>query len=214
MSRHSKTGDDEPTTAWWWVKSVVSWLLLVAMVGVLALTIVIPRLTGSTPYTVLTSSMEPTYPPGTLIVVRPQDADSLRVHDAITFQWESGKPDVVTHRIIAAQRTPRGDLRFTTQGDANSSPDPRPVVPEQVRGKVWYAVPYVGYVNNFISGKQRSILLVVVVGGLLIYAVSMFVSSGRDKARERREPRSTDADTRTVEFPVVDVERSAPTTSK
>ncbi|MBM4524455.1 signal peptidase I [Rhodococcus hoagii] len=215
MSRQTKIADDEPTTAWWWVRSVVSWLLLVAMVGILALTIAIPRLTGSTPYTVLTSSMEPTYPPGTLIVVKPQDADSLRVGDAITFQWESGKPDVVTHRIIAVQRTAKGELRFTTQGDANSSPDPRPVVPEQVRGKVWYAVPYVGYVNNFISGKQRSALLVVVVGGLLIYAVSMFVSSGREKARKRRQVQPEDDDTTaTVEMPVVDVDRSAPTTSK
>ncbi|MGW9426311.1 S26 family signal peptidase, partial [Streptomyces koyangensis] len=95
MSRHSKTGGDEPTTAWWWVKSVVSWLLLIAMVGILVLTIVIPRLTGSTPYTVLTGSMEPTYPPGTLVVVKPQDPASLQTGDAITFQWESGKPDVV-----------------------------------------------------------------------------------------------------------------------
>lgn len=214
MSRHAEIADDEPTTAWWWVKSVVSWLLLVAMVGALALTIVIPRLTGSTPYTVLTSSMEPTYPPGTLIVVKPQDPESLRTGDAITFQWESGKPDVVTHRIIAAQKTSKGELRFTTQGDANASPDVRPVVPEQVRGKVWYAVPYVGYVNNFITGKQRSILLMVVVGGLLAYAVSMFVSSGREKARARRQSPAADDDTAaTLEIPVVDIERSTSTTT-
>ena len=45
--------------------------------AVLALTIVIPRLTGSTPYTVLTGSMVPTYPPGTLIVVKPEDPAAL-----------------------------------------------------------------------------------------------------------------------------------------
>lgn len=210
MSDAAKT-DEQPTTAWWWVKSVVSWLLLIAMVGVLALTIVIPRLTGSTPYTVLTSSMEPTYPPGTLIVVKRQDPQSLQVGDAITYQWESGKPEVVTHRIVTAQRTSKGDLRFTTKGDNNSAPDPRPVVPEQVRGKVWYSVPYVGYVNNFITGKQRSVLLVVVVGGLLVYAVAMFVSAGRDKDRKGRQEPITDATT--VEIPVIDVEKSASGTS-
>ncbi|NKS55628.1 signal peptidase I, partial [Rhodococcus hoagii] len=101
--------DDQPATVWWWVKSVVSWLLLIAMVGLLALTIVIPRITGSTPYTVLTGSMEPTYPPGTLIVVKPQAAETLGAGDAITFQWESGKPDVVTHRITAVQYTAGGE---------------------------------------------------------------------------------------------------------
>ena len=214
MSRHAETADDEPTTAWWWVKSVMSWLLLIAMVGALTLTIVIPRLSGSTPYTVLTSSMEPTYPPGTLVVVKPQDPETLKVGDAITYQWESGKPDVVTHRIIETQRTSTGELRFITQGDANEARDARYVVGGQIRGKVWYAVPYVGYVNNFITGKQRSILLMVVVGGLLAYAVSMFVSSGRDKARTRRQPQTADDDTAaTVEIPVVDIERSTSTTT-
>ncbi|GAB2665599.1 signal peptidase I [Prescottella soli] len=212
MSDAAKT-EEQPTTVWWWVKSVVSWLLLIAMLSVLALTIVIPRLAGATPYTVLTSSMEPTYPPGTLIVVKPQDPASLRVDDAITFQWESGKPEVVTHRIVAVQYTSNGELRLTTQGDANSAPDPRPVVPEQVRGKIWYSVPYVGYVNNYITGKQRSVLLMVVVGGLLVYAVTMFVSAGRDKARKRRQQPIED-DAATVEIPVIDIDSSTPATSK
>lgn len=211
---HAAGTDEQPTTVWWWVKSVVSWLLLIAMVGILALTIVIPRITGSTPYTVLTGSMEPTYSPGTLIVVKPTDATSLGIGDAITFQWESGKPDVVTHRIISVQYSAKGELRFTTQGDANRAPDERPVVPEQIRGKVWYSVPYAGYVNNYITGKQRSALLVVVVGGLLIYAVYMFVSSGRDKTRKRPQPSPVEDDAETVEIPVVDVERSTPTATK
>ncbi|BCN42757.1 signal peptidase I [Prescottella equi] len=215
MSRIAEVDDNQPTTAWWWVKSVVSWLLLIAMVGLLALTIVIPRVTGSTPYTVLTGSMEPTYPPGTLVVVKPQDAATVGVGDAITFQWESGKPDVVTHRITAVQYTASGERRFTTQGDANEAPDPRPVVPEQIHGKVWYAVPFIGYINNYITGKQRSVLLMVVVGGLLVYAVYMFVSAGRDTARKRQEADSTDADsTETVEIPVVNVEPSESTATK
>ncbi len=196
--------DNQPTTVWWWVRSIVSWLLLIAMVGILALTIVIPRVTGSTPYTVLTGSMEPTYPPGTLIVVKPTDPASLEIGDAITFQWESGKPDVVTHRITAVQYAAKGELRFTTQGDANRAPDERPVVPEQVHGKVWYAVPYVGYVNNYITGKQRSVLLTVVVGGLLLYAVYMFVSSVRDKSRTRRQPEPDADEAVTAVIPVVD----------
>lgn len=209
MTPASET-DDQPTNIWWWAKSIVSWLLLIAMVGLLTITIIIPRLTGAAPFTVLTGSMEPTYPPGTLIVVKSADPALLGVGDAITFQWESGKPDVVTHRITAVQYTAKGDLRFTTQGDANRVPDERPVVPEQIRGKVWYAVPYVGYVNNYITGKQRSALLVVAVGGLLLYAVWMFASSGRDKSRTRRQLESDADEAVTAAIPVVDA--GAPTT--
>ncbi|WFR72164.1 hypothetical protein P9209_27510 [Prescottella defluvii] len=74
-------------------------------------------------------------------------------------------------------------------------------------------MPYVGYVNNIITGKQRSLLLIAVVGGLLVYAVTMFVSAGRDKARQRRQQPITDDDATTVEIPVID-ESSASTTSK
>ncbi|TQF69068.1 signal peptidase I [Rhodococcus spelaei] len=182
----SDTVEGADLGAWGWVKSIVSWLVLIAVVAILALTIVVPRLTGSTPYTVLTGSMIPTYPPGTLIVVKPQDPMSLRVGDAITFQKESGNPTVVTHRIIESRQNSQGERSFVTQGDANPSRDQNPVVPEQVRGKVWYSVPYLGYVNNVITGQQRALMIVVVVGGLFLYAGYMFVGAIRERTRKGR----------------------------
>lgn len=189
---NSAPHSDQRTTAWWWVRSIVSWTLLIAMIAVLAMTIVIPRITGSTPYTVLTGSMEPTYPPGTLVVVKAADPASLGPGDAVTYQWESGKTAVVTHRITEVEHAEDGELQFVTQGDANPMPDERPVVPEQIRGKVWYAIPYLGYVNNFVTGKQRSILLIALVGGLLAYAAYMFASAARDEFRNRRETDTED----------------------
>lgn len=190
---HAVQDADQDTSAWGWVKSIVSWLLLLVLLAILALTIVIPRLTGSTPYTVLTGSMRPTYPPGTLIVVKPHDPATLSAGDAITFQKESGEPEVVTHRIIMTRQNSQGERTFVTQGDANPSPDQNPVVPEQVRGKVWYSVPYLGYVNNVITGKQRAMMITIVVGGLLAYAGYMFVGAIRDRSRERDQT-STDPD--------------------
>lgn len=188
MSHVVQEVEQEDTGAWGWVKSIVSWLLLLVLVGILALTIVIPRLTGSTPYTVLTGSMRPTYPPGTLIVVKPHDPATLQAGDAITFQKESGNPEVVTHRIIMTRQNSQGERSYVTQGDANPSPDQNPVVPEQVRGKVWYSVPFVGYVNSFITGQQRALMIAVVVGGLLAYASYMFVGAFRDRKNKNDAP--------------------------
>ena len=89
-SVRSTADRDDATTFGWWVRTIASWLLLLAMLAVLGALVVAPRLTGSTAYTVLTGSMQPGLPPGTLIVSRPASPSELRAGDVITFQPVSG----------------------------------------------------------------------------------------------------------------------------
>ncbi|CAM3033882.1 signal peptidase I [Skermania piniformis] len=171
----------EPTTAWWWLRQILSWSALMLVLLLLVVAVLIPWVSGATPYTVLTSSMRPTYPPGTLIVVRSVDPRKLAVGTAITYQIESGKPGVVTHRIIAIRDDGRGERRFITQGDNNNAPDKEPVRSVQVRGAVWYSVPYLGYLNNWTTGSRRSIAIYLLAGALFVYALYMFVGSSRSR---------------------------------
>ena len=53
------------------VGAVLSSVLLTVLVAVALVMIVVPAVLGATPYTVLTASMEPSIPPGSLVVVRP-----------------------------------------------------------------------------------------------------------------------------------------------
>jgi signal peptidase I len=159
---------------------------LLALIG--ALVIVIPAVTGSTPMTILTGSMQPTYPPGTLIIVQPVDTADIRIGDAITYQIESGKPEVVTHRVIAIATTD-GETTFTTQGDNNTAPDAKPVQPLQVRGTVWYAVPYIGYVNTIVNGDNRSWIVPLSAVALFAYAGWMLASGILQSARRRKRIR-------------------------
>jgi signal peptidase len=175
-----------------WIRQVVAWLVIIGVVVVLAAAVVVPRLAGATPYTVLTGSMRPGHPPGTLVVVKPVDAEALAVGDIVTYQLESGEAAVVTHRIVAIGSQLDGDLVLTTQGDANDVPDKEPVKPVQVRGRLWYSVPYLGYVNSALSGKQRQIAVLVVSTGLVGYAAFMFVGAIRDRRRARLAPASAD----------------------
>lgn len=179
-----KGDKDEQTTVWWWVRTIVSWAALLLMVGLLAVMVVIPRLTGSTAYTILTGSMEPTMPPGTLIVVKPTPNDELSTGDVITFQPVSGDPAVVTHRIDGIYYTGEGERRIHTKGDNNPISDSWSLVPEQIHGKVIYSVPYLGRVNTVINGQSRSVLITVVAVGLGGYAVWMVISGLLDKRRE------------------------------
>ena len=67
-----------------------------------------------------------------------------------------------------------GERSLVTQGDSNDIPDAEPVQPVQVKGKLWYSVPYLGYVNNVVGGDERGPGYVA-VAGLLGYAAFMFV---------------------------------------
>lgn len=178
---------DEHTGIWWWSGRIVSYTLLAAMLFVLAVTVVIPRVSGSTPYTILTTSMEPTSPPGSLVVVKPVQPAEIMAGTAITYQIRSGEPDVVTHRIVATRQSGYGETTYITRGDNNGSDDESPVQFEQIRGKVWYSVPYMGYVNNWLNGEQRRITVTVIVIGLAGYALFMFVGAGVDHRKKRRE---------------------------
>jgi len=165
---------------------------LLAFLGLIgALVILIPAVSGSTPMTILTGSMQPTYPPGTLIIVQPIEPDAIVIGDPITYQIESGKPEVVTHRVVAISAT-GSQLSFTTQGDNNAVADTNPVLPVQVRGKVWYAVPYIGYVNTIVNGDNRSWIVPLSAVALFAYAGWMFASGIWTAARRRRRQRDRD----------------------
>jgi len=159
---------------------------LLSLVLVLAVMVVaLPMLTKSTPFTVLTSSMTPSYPAGTLVIVKPTDPQQIRIGDVITYQIKSGQPEVITHRVIQIVEPAKvGDtVKFITKGDANSLADPV-VKSIQVRGTVWYAVPYIGWINNIINGSTRNALVPIIAGGLFLYAGYMAASTFIDRRRK------------------------------
>jgi len=163
--------------------------VLLLILGLGTITIVLPALVGGMPLTVLTGSMRPHLPPGTLVVIKPVPVEEISVGDVITFQIESGKPAVATHRVIERSvDSASGEVRFTTQGDANNTPDPEPVQPVQVRGKVWYAIPYLGWANQAIDGQTRSWAIPALAGALFLYALWTIGSGVRDKVASRRKP--------------------------
>lgn len=165
---------------------LLSWAVIAVGVALLGVAVVVPRLGGATPYVVLTGSMRPTMPPGTLVVVKPVPAAALQVGTVITYQLHSGVPDVVTHRITAVRVDGRGHRSFVTRGDANPSPDPAAVYPVQVKGERWYDVPYLGYATTFLTGSQRKVATVAVATGLFLYVLVMFAGAAAGRRTRRR----------------------------
>lgn len=167
---------------------VVTWTAILGFAAAIAVAVVVPRLGGGTPYAILTGSMRPGLPPGTLVVVRPVAPESLGIGDVITYQLSSGEPTVVTHRIVSVAIKEDGQRTFRTQGDANDVVDQEPVLPVQVRGKLWYSVPRLGYVNRYVNGERREVATLLVALGLCAYAGAMLLGSVRDRRRARPVP--------------------------
>lgn len=167
------------------VGRVVGMLVLVGLLLIAGATIAAPAVIGATPLAVLTSSMEPTYPPGTLVVVQPTPAENIQVGDVITFQLHSGQAAVVTHRVTEVAIDAAGERVFQTQGDNNPAPDAQPVREVQLKGKLLYAVPGLGWVQNALNGETRAWLVPTVAGGLFLYAAITLLRAAIDRRRRK-----------------------------
>ena len=150
-------------------------LLLLAVVAAAVAVAVVPALTGATPLTVLSGSMEPTLPVGSTVVIRPEPVATIGVGDIITFtdrDLKNSATQVVTHRVISVEPGPAGPA-FRTRGDANDAPDPGLVQAADVHGVEWYDVPYVGLVKDRLfswTGLLFAVgaMLLLVAGHLLL----------------------------------------------
>ena len=160
--------------------SALLWLVLLVAVLLLVTLVAVPRLIGATPYTVVSGSMAPTFPTGSVVVVRPIVLDAVQQGDVITFQLAPGRPQVVTHRVVGIDVVD-GAVRLQTQGDANRVPDPATVREEQLRGRVAYHVPWVGHLSSLVPSAARETLATVVGVGLLGYAGVLVVGALRTR---------------------------------
>lgn len=146
--------------------SILSCLLVCAVVA-MAVLLVGVRLIGLAPYKVLSGSMEPTYPVGSMIYVRGIDADEISVGMPLTFRTSGGV--VATHRVVEITELD-GSVAYITQGDANAHPDP-PVVYAAVVGSPVFCIPHLGYVSTWIQSEAGVIAGVALIALLLLCAV-------------------------------------------
>ena len=178
--------DPRAKSFWHYLGLCLSGAILLLVIALAVLVIVIPQLSGATPLTVLTSSMQPHLPPGTLVIVRPVNTDNLRNGDIVTYQIRSGEPELITHRITAINSLSDESRTFVVKGDNNSLPDADAVLPEQIQGQLWYSVPLIGYLNNVVTGAHRAWIIPLAAVGLLGYATYMFFSGLRARRTKRR----------------------------
>ncbi len=138
-----------------------------AIIVMMAALLVGVRLFGLLPYAVLSSSMEPAYPAGALIYVRPVPADNIQIGDAISFVMNEDLV-VATHRVVEIDTDAR---QFRTKGDANTIVDGSPVHFNNLLGKVVFSIPYLGYIAHYIASDRGRYVAIAIILFCLLWLV-------------------------------------------
>ncbi|MBQ8305586.1 MAG: signal peptidase I [Blautia sp.] len=114
---------------------------------------------GYQSYVILSGSMEPAIPTGSLVITDTRH-QSPEPGEIITYQ--AGE-NCITHRVVAVM-----DGQVITRGDANDGADPFPVRNSQIIGIVRASIPLVGYLIMILKKRWGACLLIL----LLSYAVA------------------------------------------
>lgn len=128
------------------------------LAGVIAafLPISIPRLMGYEIYEVISGSMEPEIPVGSLLYAEPSEPEEIKEGDVIAFVRGDS---IITHRV-EENRYVEGN--FITKGDANGQEDMAPVDYDCLVGRVVYHIPVLGRIMTIAAsttGKIYAVLL-------------------------------------------------------
>lgn len=157
------------------IGSALLWTALLLVVIAAVAVAVVPAVTGSHALTVLSGSMRPALPVGSVVVTRPTSAEEIRPGDVVTYTDrapDSADTRVVTHRVVDVQDDPAG-VSFATKGDANDDIDADRVAAADVIGVQWYSVPWVGTIRESLTtpvglSYAAGLLLLILSAHLLL----------------------------------------------
>ncbi len=136
--------------------------ILLIILFALAVLLIVPNLLGMKSFAVLSGSMEPKIPVGSIVFVDEVEPATIQTGDIITYNFSGNT--MVTHRVVGVDIE---NQSIITKGDANEVEDGAPVAFAQVVGKMKMHVPYLGYISIYI----RTPLGIAAACGVLIVVV-------------------------------------------
>lgn len=113
---------------------------------IMALLMFVPNLIGYKSMAVISGSMEPNIPVGSIVYAKKADFEDFKVGDVVSYRISESS--MVTHRVEEIDNDAR---TLTTKGDANETVDGSPVEENQIVGKVAFSVPLIGFISIYIK---------------------------------------------------------------
>ncbi len=157
--------------------SIINILIIIALAA-LALYLIVPRILGMKTFAVLSGSMEPEIPVGSIVITEEVDPATITPGQIITYQLEGDT--MVTHRVV---KNDKNNKQLTTKGDANNVEDSNPVPYEKVVGHAKSKLPYAGYVVMYI---KTPIGIACICGLLFILILLTFLPNVLSKEGDKK----------------------------
>lgn len=157
---------------------------ILAIITVIAVAFVLFNVfSGAKGYAVTSGSMAGTLNRGDVVFSRKADFDDIRPGDVVTFR-SADSTGYFTHRVVSIDAQ---EKKITTKGDANPTEDPLPSDADQVVGKMWYSVPFLGYISILFAGMTTAKALVIFASAaILLIAVNLIVDKVKKKTDKSR----------------------------
>lgn len=143
---------------------VFSTILLLLLV-LCCLPLTVPRMLGCQVYSVISGSMEPAIPTGSLVYIREEAPEQLIPGDVIAFYGARDSASIITHRVTE-NRVVMGEL--VTKGDANQENDMTPVSYDSVIGKVIGHIPAAGKAAELFTSIRGKLLAAWLIGTAIL----------------------------------------------
>lgn len=151
-------------------------LVMLAVFAVLYFSL--PSLLGFRICVVLSGSMEPNLPTGSIAIIKTHfDYDAIQVGDIVTYEHPYMRIPVV-HRVIAAE-----DGRLLTKGDNVATDDGILLTEDDIIGVYLWHVPYVGYIPMAVKSP---IGLTVIAAAVVFLFVSGWREAGKADAETKK----------------------------
>lgn len=151
--------------------------LILILVIASCLPLTLPRLFGYEIYEVVSGSMEPEIPVGSVIYVAAAQPEEIQAEDVIAFR--SGQT-VITHRVVTNRML---DGEFVTKGDANEQEDMNAVPYADLIGRVEHHFPIVGRLMVVYTGTVGKVYVICFAA----CGAMLNMLAGRLRERNREE---------------------------
>ncbi|WP_337576197.1 signal peptidase I [Fournierella sp.] len=166
------------------VKKICNFLSTIVLIVLLAAAavILVPMLLGYKEMAVLSGSMEPTIPVGSLVYVKPMEASELEAGDVCTYYLSDGET-FVTHRVMSIDANAQ---TLVTQGDANENAD-GDIQFSQVYGRADFHLPYLGFA---IQNIRTPVGIMSICGVVMLVILLNFIPAIIDAAEDEKKQKA------------------------
>lgn len=155
------------------VCNFISHIIFVILL-VLVLLMFVPNFIGFKTFSVISGSMEPNIPVGSLVYTKNVDFEDIEVGDVISYQLS--EDTMVTHRVNSINQNEKS---LIMKGDANEKVDIGEVQESQIVGKVVLTIPFLGYIAIYSRTPLAIVAICIVIAILII--VNMLPGILKDK---------------------------------